>query len=78
MTFYDGGLGACGGDVDTHGEDAVALSHELMTGSNGNESPYCGKTISISYGGKVVKAVVKDKCMGCVSFVPSLNSINDL
>jgi hypothetical protein len=59
-------MGACGED-DTgkdESENIVALSHLLMgTVSNGN--PYCGKTITISYGGKEVVATVKDKCMGC-------------
>ncbi|WEW55472.1 hypothetical protein PRK78_000903 [Emydomyces testavorans] len=64
MTFYDGGLGACGGNVDSHGEDAVAISVDLM-GEGNNHSPYCGKTITIKYNGKTCKAVIKDKCMGC-------------
>lgn len=59
-------MGACGED-DTGKDETdyiVALSHDLMgTQSNGN--PYCGKTITISYGGKTVQATVKDKCMGC-------------
>lgn len=72
LTYYTVGLGACGED-DTgkdETENIVALSHLLMgTQSNGN--PYCGKTITISYGGKEVVATVKDKCMGC-----ALNNID--
>lgn len=66
LTYYTVGLGACGEDDSgkDDSENIVALSHLLMgTQSNGN--PYCGKTITISYGGKQVVATVKDKCMGC-------------
>jgi expansin (peptidoglycan-binding protein) len=46
-------------------EKVVALPYGLMgTQSNGN--PYCGKTITVSYGGKTTTATVVDKCMGCV------------
>jgi hypothetical protein len=66
LTYYTVGMGACGED-DTgkdETENIVALSHLLMgTVSNGN--PMCGKTITISSGGKTVVATVKDKCMGC-------------
>lgn len=66
LTYYQVGLGACGEDDSgkDQTENIVALSHLLMgTQSNGN--PYCGKKITISYGGKQVVATVKDKCMGC-------------
>lgn len=66
LTWYTIGLGACGED-DT-GKDMtdpiVALSYLLM-GTESNDNPYCGKTITISYGGKTATATVKDKCMGC-------------
>ncbi|KAI1940884.1 hypothetical protein LOZ57_005819 [Ophidiomyces ophidiicola] len=64
MTFYDGGLGACGTNIDTNGENAVAISAALM-GTQSNNSPFCGKTITIKYNGKTAKAVVKDKCPEC-------------
>ncbi|KAK2745956.1 hypothetical protein FQN55_006028 [Onygenales sp. PD_40] len=64
FTFYDGGLGACGTQVDTYGEDAIALPFGLM-GTLSNTNPYCGQTVTITYKGKTVKAKVKDKCMGC-------------
>jgi hypothetical protein len=60
------GLGACGFDDSGKGDSdyIVALSHLLMgTQSNGN--PFCDRSITISYGGKTVRAVVRDKCMGC-------------
>lgn len=66
LTYYTVGMGACGED-DTgkdNTENIVALSHLLM-GPVSNGNPMCGKTITISYGGKTVVATVKDKCMGC-------------
>jgi hypothetical protein len=66
LTYYAVGLGACGFDDSgkDHTENIVAVSHLLMgTQSNGN--PFCGKTITVSYGGKKVQATVRDKCMGC-------------
>ncbi|KAK3360194.1 RlpA-like double-psi beta-barrel-protein domain-containing protein-containing protein [Lasiosphaeria hispida] len=68
LTYYALGLGACGFDDSgkDHTQNIVALSHELMgTQSNGN--PYCDKTITVSYNGKTVTAVVRDKCMGCAA-----------
>lgn len=63
-TFYDGGMGACGDNIDTMSDDVIAISHELM-GPQSNNSPFCGKKVSIKYNGKVYPATVKDKCMGC-------------
>jgi hypothetical protein len=66
LTYYTVGLGACG--FDDSGKDStdniVALSHLLM-GQQSNGNPFCGKTITISYGGKQIQATVRDKCMGC-------------
>lgn len=65
ITFYEAGLGACGLTSDGSSENVVALPHEFMgTQSNGN--PFCGRTVTIEYGGKTVEATVVDKCMGCV------------
>ncbi|OAX77060.1 hypothetical protein ACJ72_08645, partial [Emergomyces africanus] len=64
MTFYDGGLGACGTNVDTHSELAIALPVGLM-GNRSNDNPLCGKTVTIKFRGKTATATVKDKCMGC-------------
>lgn len=65
ITFYEAGLGACGETTDGETDNVVALPWAFMgTQSNGN--PFCGKTITISKGGKTVQATVVDKCMGCV------------
>jgi len=66
LTFFQVGLGACG--FDDAGKDLteniVALSHLIM-GEQSNGNPYCGRRITVSYGGKTAQAVVRDKCMGC-------------
>ncbi|EGC42057.1 hypothetical protein HCEG_01419 [Histoplasma capsulatum var. duboisii H88] len=36
-----------------------------LMGDLSNSNPYCGKMVTITYGGKTVTAMVKDKCMGC-------------
>lgn len=66
LTYYDVGMGACGWDDSGKDftENIVALSH-LVMGTQSNGNPYCGKSISISYGGKTIQAIVRDKCMGC-------------
>jgi hypothetical protein len=64
ITFYEAGLGACGETHDGETDSVIALPHGMMgTQSNGN--PFCGKTVTISKGGKTVQATVVDKCMGC-------------
>lgn len=64
ITYYEAGLGACGETTDGSVDKVIALPHEFMgTQSNGN--PFCGKTVTITKGGKSVIAKVVDKCMGC-------------
>ncbi|KAH0544669.1 hypothetical protein FGG08_001174 [Glutinoglossum americanum] len=67
MTFYDAGLGSCGDTDDGESENVVALPHDFM-GVQSNGNPYCGKSITIEYGGKKTTAIVKDKCMGCSGY----------
>ncbi|OJD21840.1 hypothetical protein ACJ73_06820 [Blastomyces percursus] len=64
MTYYDGGGGSCGHNVETDGEDSVALSAQLLGGLS-NNNPLCGKQVTIKFRGKTYTAVVKDKCVGC-------------
>lgn len=66
ITYYEGGLGACGWNVNTNSDMQIALPYEFMgTQSNGN--PYCGKSLTIMNPttGQTVQATVGDKCMGC-------------
>lgn len=65
ITHYDGGLGACGWNVNTASDMQIALPHGMMgTQSNGN--PFCGRSLSIiAADGSTVQATVGDKCMGC-------------
>jgi hypothetical protein len=67
VTHWDGGLGACGWNVDTSSDLEIALPYEFMgTQSNGN--PYCGRSVTLynPTSGTTVQATVGDKCMGCV------------
>ncbi|EXJ58561.1 hypothetical protein A1O7_05988 [Cladophialophora yegresii CBS 114405] len=67
VTHWDGGLGACGWNVDTSSEMQIALPYGFMgTQSNGN--PYCGRSVTLYNPdtGNTVQATVGDKCMGCV------------
>ena len=67
VTYWDGGLGACGTVVDTDTDLAIALPFEFM-GTLSNTNPYCGRSVTLynPTSGTTVQAVVADKCMGCV------------
>jgi len=67
VTHWDGGLGACGWNVDTNSDMEIALPYAFMgTQSNGN--PYCGRSVTLynPTSGTTVQATVGDKCMGCL------------
>lgn len=67
VTYWDGGLGACGDSVDTYAEMAIAMPVGMM-GSLSNTNPFCGASVTLvnPVSGTKVIATVKDKCMGCV------------
>jgi hypothetical protein len=67
VTHWDGGLGACGNNVDTNNELAIALPFAFM-GTASNNNPYCGRSVTLynPTSGTTVQAIVQDKCMGCV------------
>ena len=64
MTYYDTsvGLGACG-NLNQNSAWTVALNAAQF--GNSYPSSECGKTITISYGGKTAQAVIQDSCPGC-------------
>lgn len=66
ITFYDTeGTSACGdSNIDGYSYDAIALPYAFM-GTQSNDNPYCGKTITIKNGDKTATGTVIDKCMGC-------------
>lgn len=66
ITHYDGGLGACGWNVNTATDMQIALPYAFM-GEQSNGNPYCGKSLTIKNPttGQTVQATVGDKCMGC-------------
>ncbi|KAI1186568.1 RlpA-like double-psi beta-barrel-protein domain-containing protein-containing protein [Nemania serpens] len=59
ITYYQPGLGACG-ETNADSDAVVAMSPSQYAGS-------CGKTITITKGGKTAKAKVVDKCPACAS-----------
>jgi hypothetical protein len=67
VTHWDGGLGACGTNVDTNADMAVSLPYEFM-GTLSNSNPLCGRSVTLynPNSGTTVKATVRDKCMGCL------------
>ncbi len=67
LTFFDLGVGACGIDDTNQGtaENVVALARSLFTAANPNKDPLCGKTITLTYGGKSTTAKVHDSCPPC-------------
>lgn len=68
LTYYDVGMGACGFD-DSGLDDTdyiVAISH-LVMGTQSNGNPYCNQHVTIEANGKTIKAVIRDKCMGCAA-----------
>jgi len=67
VTHWDGGLGACGWNVDTNSDMEIALPYEFM-GTESNDNPYCGRSLTLynPTSGTTVQATVGDKCMGCV------------
>ncbi|GAA5862270.1 hypothetical protein JCM3774_004843 [Rhodotorula dairenensis] len=62
-TFFDPGLGACGG-YSSAGDFMVAMN-QAQYGDLGAVSSWCFQTITISYGGKTAQAKVMDACPGC-------------
>ena len=68
VTHWDGGLSACGSNVDTNTDLAIALPFAFM-GPLSNSNPYCGRSVTLynPTSGTTAQAVVKDKCMGCVN-----------
>lgn len=76
ITYYEAAdsllaASSCGTANDGTVEKVVALSHDMMgplsnSGTGDDANPYCGKTVTVVYGGSSVQAKVVDKCFGCV------------
>ncbi|KAK1232986.1 hypothetical protein PQX77_003900 [Marasmius sp. AFHP31] len=62
LTYYQTGLGACGG-YNNPGDFIVALNSAQY--GSGYPGPNCGKSITISYGGKTQQATIVDECPTC-------------
>ncbi|WWC90103.1 uncharacterized protein L201_005036 [Kwoniella dendrophila CBS 6074] len=61
-TFYDVGLGACGW---YNGPNDFIVAQNSAQYGGGYPGPNCGRSISISYGGKTVIATIADECPTC-------------
>ncbi|KAF9466304.1 RlpA-like double-psi beta-barrel-protein domain-containing protein-containing protein [Collybia nuda] len=59
FSFFDPGLGACGG-YSTNRDFIVALNTPQWDGGS-----HCGKTITIRYKGKSTQATIVDRCVEC-------------
>ncbi|KAJ7599033.1 hypothetical protein C8J56DRAFT_849037 [Mycena floridula] len=59
FSWYDAGLGACGG-TNTASDFIVALSAQNWDGGS-----HCYKEITIQYNGRSAQAQIVDECMGC-------------
>jgi hypothetical protein len=74
ITYYQAGVGACGITSDGDTQMVIALPFEFM-GTESNDNPYCGKTVTIERGGASIVATVVDKCMGCHGFSIDLSNL---
>jgi len=52
----------------------IALPFELM-GTESNDNPYCGKTVTIEHEGTSIVATIVDKCMGCYNHSIDLSTL---
>ncbi|PAV22449.1 plant expansin [Pyrrhoderma noxium] len=79
-TYYSTGLGACG--ITNSDSDYIAAVSYLLfdtypgyDGTNSNDNPLCGKSVTATYGGKSVTVQITDRCTGCaltdLDFSPS-------
>ncbi|KIP02689.1 hypothetical protein PHLGIDRAFT_48718, partial [Phlebiopsis gigantea 11061_1 CR5-6] len=72
-TWYEQGLGACGVQ-ENDSELVVAIGHALFdgypgySGTNPNNNPVCGRTLTATYQGKSVTVTVLDRCVGCDTY----------
>ncbi|TVY37397.1 Allergen Asp f [Lachnellula subtilissima] len=75
ITYYESadssaGPSGCGTTNDGTVEKVVALSKDMMgtqsnSGVGDDANPYCGKMVTVVYGGVSVQAKVVDKCWDC-------------
>lgn len=83
ITYYTPGLGSCG-VTNTESDHIVALAIGMMQAGysgNPNLNPLCGRSITISSGGKTATATITDTCPGCsdgsLDLTPSLFEVFD-
>jgi len=69
LTYYDAGLGACGG-TNTNSDMIAAVGWQFFDSfgggyTNPNNAPICNKPVVITYGGKSITVTIVDRCGGC-------------
>ncbi|KAF9259314.1 hypothetical protein L218DRAFT_947717 [Marasmius fiardii PR-910] len=70
-TWYNTGLGACG-KTNNDNQLIAAVAAPIFDNypghtSNPNKNPICGKTATVTWGGKSVTVTIEDECPGCGS-----------
>jgi hypothetical protein len=70
ITFYEGGLTACGKTIDTNSDKTVAVSFNVFdnfpgAGANSNKNPICKTHVKATINGKTQTLLVQDSCQGC-------------
>ncbi|KAH7337147.1 RlpA-like double-psi beta-barrel-protein domain-containing protein-containing protein, partial [Rhizoctonia solani] len=62
------GLGSCGWqnqDYEWVAAIGTSLFQEMMVDANPNHSQACGKTATVTYGGKSITVGIVDRCYAC-------------
>ncbi|KAL8284144.1 hypothetical protein RQP46_004893 [Phenoliferia psychrophenolica] len=62
-SYYEAGLGACG--ITSSDSDYIVAINFQQYGDTSAISPWCFKTITITYGGKSAQAEIVDACQAC-------------
>ncbi|KAH8830858.1 hypothetical protein DL96DRAFT_1786772 [Flagelloscypha sp. PMI_526] len=70
ITFYEGGLTACGETINTNSDKTVAVSFNVFDnfpGANGNsnKNPICKTSVKATINGRTQTLRVLDSCEGC-------------
>lgn len=70
ITFYEGGLTACGATIDTNSDKTVAVSFNVFdtfpgAGANSNKNPICKTRVKATINGVTQTLLVQDSCSAC-------------
>ncbi|KAH8813907.1 hypothetical protein DL96DRAFT_1821117 [Flagelloscypha sp. PMI_526] len=70
ITFYEGGLTACGPRINTNSVKSVAVSTHVFNTfpgakGNSNKNPICKTKVKATINGRTQTLLVQDSCVGC-------------